>query len=215
MTKAAFPVPLGNLMCFLYQLKNILWAPVSQTVQPWWSCPSSTWLGKLHQERIQFEPTVQNVCLHPPCAWSPWHLITTMTNKFDHSQVNQTKQRTDLHLTVLKALVQGRIHVNIELSFSGAAERRCSVFPWCLFQSWGKKCRPWTQLNSHICISAWTLHWALKTTLSSNVWTTHIFTHCYSYDGWITRSRILLKAISWVIWLKLCPSWLSVLCSTH
>lgn len=78
-------------------------------------------------------------CLHLPCVSSPGHLITTTTKKFDHSQVNQTEQGTDLHLTVLKALVWGKIHVNIDLSFSGVAERRSSVFPWCLFQSWGKK----------------------------------------------------------------------------
>lgn len=108
MAKPAFPVSFGNLMYFMYQLKNNLWASESQPVQSR-QAPSSVWLGKLHEQCTQFEPTIQNVHLHPPCARSPWHLINTVTNKFDLFQVNLTEQRTELHLTVLKALVQGKI----------------------------------------------------------------------------------------------------------
>lgn len=126
MAKLAFPVPLGNLMNFMYQLKNNLWSSVSQTVSPDSLLALSGWA--MHQQCTQFEPTIKNVHLHPPCAWSPWHLLTTTTDKFDHSQVNQTEKKTGLHLT-FKSSCSRKIYVRLDLSFSGAAERRSSVFP--------------------------------------------------------------------------------------
>lgn len=137
MAKPAFPEPLGNLMHFMYQLKTTfgrqcpkLCSPDSLLAQSGWAkCTSN--VPDLNQPF--------KTCIFILLVPGPWHLITTSTNKFDHSQVNQTEQRTDLHLTDLKALVHGKIYVKLDLSFSGAAGRRTSVFPSCLFQLGGKK----------------------------------------------------------------------------
>jgi len=132
MAKLAFPAPHRNLMRFMYRLKNSLWA--SKLCSP----------DSLPAPPGRANCTRSTANLNPPFKMCVFILFVpglpdTMTNKFDHSQVNQTEQKTDLHLTVLKALVQGRIQVNIDLSFSGVTERESSVFPWCLFQSRGKK----------------------------------------------------------------------------
>lgn len=107
MAKPAFPVSFGNLMYFMYQLKNNLWTSMSQSVQsrqalsclvgqtapamyPIWT-NHSKWASSSSLCQVSLAPDQHH------------------ENKFDHSQVNLTEQRTDLHLTVLKDLVQGKI----------------------------------------------------------------------------------------------------------
>lgn len=61
MAKPAFPVPYRNLIHFVYQLKNILWASVSQTAQPQsvsqpylagQTAPGVHWIWRHHTKRV-------------------------------------------------------------------------------------------------------------------------------------------------------------------
>lgn len=162
MAKPAFSVLYRNLMHFVYQLKNIgLQCP--KLCSPNQSS-SSTWPGKLHQEYIGFEDTIQSMCFHPPCTCSSWDLIT----RFDHSQVKAWPGTPITYLTVLKAHTEGRTQANVDLSFSGAAEGRPSVSPRCLFQSWGKKLQTMNAAERGTSVSL-PAHYPEP-----------IFTHCYS-----------------------------------